>query len=117
MGNDKFTQKAEIALNNSLEIAERMGSLYIGTEHILFSLLETSGSIAEKILNESGVTKSNYLKALQCEEVNVKRTKLTVKNMTPRARESKSKAQIKDRTRGPPSKGGVFCRFDRMESI
>ena len=86
MSNEKFTQKAETALNNSLDLAERLGSQYIGTEHILLSLLETQGSIAWKLLCEAGVSKTRYLEEIESKRTNTGQTKLTVKNMTPRAR-------------------------------
>ncbi len=86
MSSERFTQKAELALNGSLDYAEKMGASYIGTEHILLSLMETKGSIASKILSDSGLTSAQYTEAIKnCQGV-FKKTKLTVKNMTPRAR-------------------------------
>ena len=86
MSNERFTQKAELALNNSLDTAEKLGASYIGTEHLLLSLIETKGSIASKILNDSGIDASAFTDAIRnCQGV-FKRTKLTVKNMTPRCR-------------------------------
>lgn len=86
MGNERFTQKAEEALNNSLRVAERLGAAYIGSEHILLSLCEASGSIAAKLLYENGVMPLALSGAIcECEGL-YKKSKLTVKNMTPRAR-------------------------------
>ena len=35
---NKFTEKAENALNSAVRLAESLGHTYIGTEHILLSL-------------------------------------------------------------------------------
>ena len=35
---NRFTEKAEKALNNSMKIAEEYGHTYIGSEHLLISL-------------------------------------------------------------------------------
>ena len=86
MGNERFTQKAELALNNSLDCAEKLGASYIGTEHILLSLIETKGSIASKILCDMGVNVKQYRETIESFQGISKRTKLTVKNITPRAR-------------------------------
>ena len=86
MSNEKFTQKAEEALNNSLQVAERLGASYIGSEHILLALCESSGSVAAKLLLENGVISHQLASAIcECEGL-YKKSKLTVKNLTPRAR-------------------------------
>ena len=50
----KFTPKAESALNASLPLAEELGALYIGTEHILLSLAKTQGCGASLLLLKFG---------------------------------------------------------------
>ena len=47
---NRFTEKAEKALNGAVRCAETLGHTYIGTEHILMALLEESDCIAVKIL-------------------------------------------------------------------
>ena len=44
---DRFTQKAENALNRSVKIAEILGHTYIGTEHLLLALAEDEPSCAD----------------------------------------------------------------------
>ncbi len=53
---NKFTQKAQAALNNSLLRARELGHTYVGTEHILLGLLTSGDSIAARILISHGVT-------------------------------------------------------------
>lgn len=56
---DKFTPKAEITLKRMLEYASDMGHSYIGSEHILLSILSDE-SAASDILNSKGVTYESY---------------------------------------------------------
>ena len=53
--NQRFTEKAKIALNNALEEARELGHTYVGTEHILLGLLSVTDSIAYRILTDRGV--------------------------------------------------------------
>ena len=48
--NEKFTNKAQNALNSALEYAREMGHSYIGSEHLLLGLLSETDSIASKVL-------------------------------------------------------------------
>ncbi len=54
--NNRFTQSARNVLNQSLLTARELGHTYIGSEHLLLSLLSESGSIAFKLLAARGVT-------------------------------------------------------------
>ena len=54
---DRFTEKAENALNRSVKIAEGFGHTYIGTEHILSALAEDELSCASLILKKNGLSK------------------------------------------------------------
>jgi len=47
---NKFTQKAEIALNSALRFASESGHSYIGSEHLLVGLLSSLDSAAAKML-------------------------------------------------------------------
>ncbi len=51
---NKFTPKAQYALNSALAHASDLGHSYIGSEHILLGLLSTQDSAASKILNFRG---------------------------------------------------------------
>ncbi len=51
---NKFTPKAQYALNSALAHASDLGHSYIGSEHILLGLLSTQDSAAAKILNFRG---------------------------------------------------------------
>ncbi|MBS7361913.1 MAG: ATP-dependent Clp protease ATP-binding subunit ClpC, partial [Oscillospiraceae bacterium] len=51
-----FTQKANAALNASIECAENMGHTYIGSEHLLLGLLAENGGIAYTVLSSKKLT-------------------------------------------------------------
>lgn len=53
-----FTEKANKALNLSIEAAGRLGHDYIGSEHILLGLIEEGSGVAYTALNKLGVTAS-----------------------------------------------------------
>ena len=44
-----FTEKANIALNAAIEVAQNMGHTYIGSEHLLAGLLEEDSGIAYRV--------------------------------------------------------------------
>lgn len=54
--NNKFTERAEKALNASQNIAAELGHTYIGSEHILLGLLSEKGCVAENMLQKQGIT-------------------------------------------------------------
>ena len=50
---NKFTEKAEHALNASVHIAEEMGHTYVGSEHLLAALARETGSCASVLLSRN----------------------------------------------------------------
>ncbi len=51
----RFTERAELALNKSVSIAEGLGHTYIGTEHVLIAITEDEGACAAVILRKNGI--------------------------------------------------------------
>ena len=83
---NKFTQKAENALNGAVRLAESLGHTYIGTEHILLSLYEDDSSCSAVILKRAGIKKNAVFDAVkEYSGVGVKSV-LTSKDTTPRCR-------------------------------
>ena len=83
---ERFTEKAENALNRSVKIAQRLGHTYIGSEHLLLALAEDEVCCASLILKKNGIDKakiSSYIKEYSGTGV---KSKLTSKDLTPRAR-------------------------------
>ncbi len=56
---NKFTQKAQNALNSALSLASELGHSYIGSEHLLLGLLSVSDSAASRLLTARGANSEN----------------------------------------------------------
>lgn len=61
----KFTNSAEQALEIANDLAASLGHNYIGTEHILYGLVEEGTGVASKVLINQGVTSENILKEIE----------------------------------------------------
>ncbi len=82
MGN-RFTDKAEKALNSAVKCAEAFGHSYIGSEHILLSLCQISDSVASVILSKYSITSEKIKKAIKEYSGTGLKSTLTPKDMTP----------------------------------
>ena len=51
---NRFTQKAQNSLKRAYSLAEELGHTYIGSEHILLSLVSEKDSISAKMLSSHG---------------------------------------------------------------
>ncbi len=80
---NRFTEKAEKALNGAVKCAESFGHTYIGSEHILLSLSETSESVASIILNKHKATVEKIKKAIRDYSGSGLKSTLSAKDMTP----------------------------------
>ncbi len=85
MGN-RFTEKAENALNRAVKAAENMGHTYIGTEHLLLALAEEEFSCSGQILKKYNADKEKIKKLITEYSGTGVKTTLTSKNLTPRSR-------------------------------
>ncbi len=80
----RFTQKAELAVNNAMGCAVELGHSYIGSEHILLGLLSVKESVAEKMLAGYNVDYEKVEQAVIKIAGRGERTALTSASMTPR---------------------------------
>ena len=85
---NKFTEKAEKALNDAAKLAEMLGHTYIGTEHILLSIAKVEGSVASGILRKNAITYEKVLEAIKEYSGVGTKSVLTPKDMTPRCRKT-----------------------------
>ena len=58
---DAFSSNVNQVINVATELAKRSGCKYIGSEHILFGLINVSDGRAASILKEAGVDSQRYL--------------------------------------------------------
>ncbi len=81
-----FSEKANMALNKSLENAEDLGHTYIGSEHLLLGILECTDSVAGKLLNSKGVTYRKILDLIRETVGAGMPTELSPADFTPRSK-------------------------------
>lgn len=60
----KFTNRAEKAINIANTIAAELGHNYIGTEHLLYGLIEEGSGVASKVLKDQGITSEIVLEKI-----------------------------------------------------
>ncbi|MBQ8001507.1 MAG: ATP-dependent Clp protease ATP-binding subunit [Ruminococcus sp.] len=81
-----FTKKANEALNIAIEEAGKMGHTYIGTEHLLLSLVEEGTGVAATVLAECGLD-ANVLRDKIKETIGAgERISLSPEDFTPRTK-------------------------------
>lgn len=81
-----FTEKANMALNKAVEVAEDLGHTYIGSEHILLGLLDSTDSVAGKILTAKGITYKKIFELLRSQVGAGMPTELQPTDFTPRSK-------------------------------
>ena len=52
---DRFTERARIALSKAQELAQDFGHSYVGTEHILLGIAAEGEGLGAKVLRENGL--------------------------------------------------------------
>ena len=85
---DRFTPRAKKIIEISLTVARAMGNTFVGTEHLLISILEENENYAVKFLNEIGIDTARLLIDLErasgnAVSVNEKSDKVKTKSNTP----------------------------------
>jgi len=83
---NRFTEGAQLALNNSLKIASEMGHTYIGSEHLLLGLIKNQESAASKILTNRGCDYESVEDAVKKIAGTGESAELTPNDMTPRTK-------------------------------
>ncbi len=81
-----FTTKANEALNQAINSAERLGHTYVGSEHLLLGLLQIGSGVAAAVLLKNGVTADNIEELIRNEIGFGTPTKLSPDYFTPRAK-------------------------------
>ncbi|MBR3988432.1 MAG: ATP-dependent Clp protease ATP-binding subunit [Clostridia bacterium] len=81
-----FTQKANEAMNFSIDEAAKMGHTYIGTEHLLLGLLEEQTGVAAVTLKECGLKEEALRAKIETAIGKGVKTTLTPEDFTPRTK-------------------------------
>ena len=83
---NKFTKLASEVLDGSAREASALGHTYVGTEHLLLSLLKTSCSVASGILFSHEITYSSTLAVAKEISGAAGESRIDARDMTPRLR-------------------------------
>ncbi len=83
---NRFTQKAQNALNLSLRFASEMGHTYIGSEHLLMGLIKEETGVAAHYLSERGATLEKVKNAVTQMAGVGSPTSVSAADMTPRTK-------------------------------
>ncbi|BBD06915.1 ATP-dependent chaperone ClpB [Desulfovibrio ferrophilus] len=64
---NKFTQKSQEAVSKAQDIAIRSGHQQVDAEHLLLSLMQQSGGLASRLVEQAGADPKAYIRALEAE--------------------------------------------------
>ena len=81
-----FSEKANMALNRAMEFAEDLGHTYVGSEHILLGLCDSTDSVAGKLLISKGITYRKILETVSRTVGAGMPTELNPTDFTPRSK-------------------------------
>ena len=84
---NRFTEKAQNALNNALLTAREMGHTYIGSEHLLAGLCSEENCVAAQILTSKGATKDKVISTIADNMGTGSPTKINASELTPRTKQ------------------------------
>ena len=63
--NEKFTQRAEIAIEAARTAAGELGHAYIGTEHLLLGIMEEEDGLGAHILKRQGLEREHLRRVIR----------------------------------------------------
>ena len=61
----EYSRQAKRAITGATKLSKSLKHSYVGTEHLLISIIEQENSLAAKVLNSNGVTKDSLLKLVE----------------------------------------------------
>ncbi len=85
--NNRFTEKAQNALNNALLAARELGHTYIGSEHLLIGLTKDGSSVAAQALLSKGIDTHKVTEVIVQSMGKGNPTTVTAADMTPRTKQ------------------------------
>ena len=61
----EYSRQAKRAIAGATKLSKSLKHSYVGTEHLLISIIEQENSLAAKVLNSNGITKDSLLKLVE----------------------------------------------------
>ncbi len=83
---DKFTEKANLALNYALEAAQEMGHTYVGSEHILLGLVKEGSNLSNSVFQKFNITEEKVRELIEATVGKGMVTSLSFDDFTPRSK-------------------------------
>ncbi|MBE6679441.1 MAG: ATP-dependent Clp protease ATP-binding subunit [Ruminococcaceae bacterium] len=83
---NRFTQKAQNALNAALVAAREMGHTYVGSEHLLVGLISEEEGVAAKLIISKGATKEKIVDTIVNNMGTGSPTNINATDLTPRTK-------------------------------
>lgn len=84
---NRFTQKAQNALNNALIAAREFGHTYVGSEHLLIGLAAEEDGVAARALVSKGASREKILETVEATMGSGNPTNVTAADLTPRTKQ------------------------------
>lgn len=84
---NRFTRKAQNALNHALIAARSFGHSYVGSEHLLVGLASDSESVSARILATKGATRAKIIDTITTAIGTGTPTDVTAADLTPRTKQ------------------------------
>ena len=84
---NRFTEKAQNALNGALLAAREMGHTYVGSEHLLVGLCAEETGVAARILTSKGATKDKVASTIVNNMGTGTPTNVNASDLTPRTKQ------------------------------
>ena len=61
----EYSKQAKRAITGASKLSKSLQHSYVGTEHLLISIIDQENSLAAKVLNSNGVNRDNLLKLVE----------------------------------------------------
>ena len=84
---NRFSSKAQNALNHALLAARELGHTYVGSEHLLIGLISEESGVAAGILSEKGATKNKIVDIIIKNMGTGSPTSINASDLTPRTKQ------------------------------
>ena len=94
--NEKFSQKAELAIEQARTAAGELGHAYIGTEHLLLGIMKEQDGLGARILSQRGLC-SEQLRRMVVRRNGMGCPGLPAQGLSPRARKAVERAAAEAR--------------------
>lgn len=113
---DDLSADARQVMEAATDLAQRMGTGYIGGEHILVALLRETDSLAARALNQRGVTQDTLREQMSRLYGEAQMPRFAVAHLSPRAERALDIARAEAKARGKGEAGPEYLLLGLAQS-